>query len=208
VKLLTCLWLAGSLQASVIFSDLSTDPLHVYDSFDIAAVDNFNWLAAPFLTAPGSWVFGGLDIALREDLGGSFAASAAILSDAGGAPGAVLGTFTLTGLPGFDHRVIYCCDLYQYRGGPAVLLSGDTRYWLAIRPVGPTAIDAWWDNGLGITGTSFDLAVLGGAGAETGNRLLPAFDIVGAPVPEVSPAAAVVVFSLVGVVVLWCRRWT
>src|SRR5262249_39571872 len=88
---------AGPVRGGVIFSDLSSDPSHRFDSAFIWGIAAPAKLAMPFTAAGSStWAVSQIDLALKEDLGGSFAATMSLNSDANGLPGAVIQSWTLT----------------------------------------------------------------------------------------------------------------
>jgi hypothetical protein len=180
-------------RADVIYSNLNSDPAHLFDSTEAYVAGDgrpFNEkLAMPFM-APGNstWILTQIDIALHEDLGGSFAALLTLNADATGVPGQGLANWTLNNLPPNPHNVDACCNMASLIvGQTAVSVSGGSKYWLVIQPIGITVADLWFWNNTGANGTSYNADSFG-IWVPNSSTTLGAFDVLGVAAPEASPA--------------------
>jgi len=198
---------------SVIYSNLNPDPTRVFNdsSFPYAtdARPSNEKLAMPFTAAGSSaWLVTQIDLALREDLGGSFSAILSLAPDVGGLPGAPIATWTLTHLLPNSHLVgVNCCALTSLDvSASPVPITGGAQYWLVAQPVGITVADVWYTNTIGATGTALK-ADGNGVWRSLGPGNLGAFDVLGVAATTEAPEPATV-FMFIGtlaVLGIWKR---
>lgn len=133
----------------------------------------YGGLAVPFVPS-GNYEISFMDFALIY-FSGTNSALVELTGDASGMPGAVLGSWTVSGVP----------NAYALAGLPvSVSVTAGLQYWVAIQPEASDTVLAWAYNTQGISseygatkdGTTYSIATY----------TLPAFDILGSPVPEPS----------------------
>jgi hypothetical protein len=115
-----------------------------------------------------------MDFALI-DAGGTNSGLVELTSDASGMPGAVLGSWTVSGVP----------NAYGLVGLPvSVSVTAGLQYWVTIQPDGSDTVLDWALNSQGLSGE--DGATTDGTTYSIEDYTLPAFDVQGSAVPEPS----------------------
>jgi hypothetical protein len=153
-------------------------------------------IAAPF-TPSVTATLDSLDLAV-DVFAGTTSFTVEITADSSGAPGAVLESFSLTGITGTPTVRSLTSILHPS-------LSSLSTYWVAVFAGGTTTAGGWFWNSVGTTG--FDFSSNGGStwsvdSATTDPR--PAFDVIGTPtVPE--PTTWVLLGAPLAAM-LWFRR--
>jgi len=136
---------------------------------------------------------------------GTGSAMVALMSDASGAPGAVIESWTVTNLPS-----IFSPTILQITSTLNPALSAGTQYWVGVFPVAADSNIAWWHNNIGNVGpTAFafasDPVSANWTVLNTSQTTLAAFEIQGVnPVPE--PGTLLLMATGLGVLVLRRKR--
>jgi len=201
---------------SVIYSNLNPDQTKLFNDASLFVATDSNpsneKMAMPFRAGGSSaWLVTEIDVAIREDLGGSFSAVLSLAPDSGGVPGPAIGTWTLTHLPANSHLVgVNCCALTSLDlSASPVKITGGAVYWLIAQPVGRTVADVWYANTVGATGTTLK-ADGNGTWRSTGTGTIGAFDVLGAAAtaeaPE--PSTAFMFISSLTLIGVWKTRRT
>lgn len=187
----------SSSQAGTIFSSFGPGPT-TYDCCD--AWNVFGGTATPYFqetamsfTATSASQLTQIDVALSF-ISGTNSVVLSLNSDVGGLPGAVVQSWTLTGLPGFGG----CCAIETVTTN--MLLSGGTPYWLVAAPGAANTEAGWNFNNIGLTG----LVAVDNAGPwfYPPHNELAAFDVLGnttAAVPEPSSFLLLISAALIGI---------
>jgi hypothetical protein len=174
--LIATLLVCSPARAAVVFSNLGPG-----DTFDT----NFTWLiggsvnnidiAGTFVVGGSAFAFNSAELVVRHQSGPN-SYSVFLLSDVGGAPGAILETIPLTGIPG-------TATLVLADASDSVILAPNTTYWLALDATSPTS-GGWFFNSTGDTGVASRTA--NGPWSVSPGLTAPAFRINGTPagVPE------------------------
>jgi len=198
--------------ASVLFTDLGSDPNNVYDtsgfwnvcgssSMAPACSTGSSTIAAEFLVAgSGNQPVDQIDFAVSNIFGAN-TFTVQILNDNGGIQGGQVLNATWTIATNLS--VGTCCDLVSIKDILNVSLIGGQKYFLSVGPLDGSddSWNAWADSnqntaGSVITGSSNTVPVSA--------SLLPAFDVIGgaAAVPE----PGTWMLMLTGAAILSCRR--
>jgi hypothetical protein len=188
---------AGAAGAATLFTDFG--PGQTYNtstSWTIAGSGTaFHQSIASSFTPSVTATLDSLDLGVNV-FAGTTSFTVEITADSSGAPGAVLESFSLTGITGSA----------TVRSLTSVLhpsLSSLSTYWIAVFPGGTTTFGGWNLNSVGRTG--FDSSANDGStwsGPFTGAS--PAFDVIGTPtVPE--PTTWVLLAAPLAAM-LWFRR--
>ncbi len=151
VMLAACL-LAGPVFANdVLYSDLSNDPIHLYNAlvgYTIEGSDPGPFLAQGFSLLPTiSEQLEGIDIAIGVGVG-THSMVITLNSDNSGLPGSILESWKVTGLPGAGG----CCGLQTLTSNLAIDLFTGTRYWVLATPGASDTDGIWSLSNTGVTG--------------------------------------------------------
>jgi hypothetical protein len=190
---------AGAAGATTLFTDFG--PGQTYNTtsgwfIGGSGTTTPDSIAAPF-TPSVTATLDSLDLAV-DVFAGTTSFTVEITADSSGTPGAVLESFSLTGITGTPTVRSLTSILHPS-------LSSLSTYWIAVFPGGTTTAGGWNWNSVGTTG--FDFSSNGGStwsvdSSTTDAR--PAFDVIGTPtVPE--PTTWVLLAAPLAAM-LWFRR--
>jgi hypothetical protein len=169
-----CFLVSG--RASVIYSTLGSgvptyDASHGYLVTGSSLPPGYGGLAAPF-TPSANYEITLIDLGLLY-LGGTNSGVVGLYNDSFGVPGSLLGSWIVSGVPNPYAEV-------------AVLASGrvqaGVQYWISVLPSGNDTDLGWAFNSQNITGIY--AGTRNGTTYSTDIYTLPAFDVLGNPVPE------------------------
>jgi hypothetical protein len=182
---LATILLAGSVpaaqaQAVSIFSNLGPGGTFLpFNGFGISG----QGLAAQFIPS-SSFLFFDAEIALSVN-SGTPTAEVFLKTDAGGVPGTVLESFTVTGLNPTPAGI-----LFKVTSQLQPLLVGGTPYWLEVTPADAISSVSWRKNSTGVLNSASNLASNSGTAVWSfltpGIDPMPAFQIDGKAVQTVS----------------------
>jgi hypothetical protein len=196
---------ANTASGGVIYSNLGSDPTRLFnDAFLDYASDARpanEKLAMSFVAAGNQdWMVTQIDLALREDLGGSFAARLSIYTDSAGLPGVPLGTWTLSNLAVNSHLVgVNCCAMTSLSlASSSVILTGGSSYFLVAQPIGVTVTDVWYWNTTGATGANLK-ADATGRWRPNRSTTLGAFDVLGVEISSETPEPSTLLLFVAGI---------
>lgn len=163
--------------------------------------------AYTFTTPAGSdYDLNEIDIALTRVASGS-TVSVQLRSDQSASPGAVLKTWSLTGLPIFGNTHTLDAS-QQITGISGVTLSSGTSYWIAAVPAAPGSDVVWNYNNYPTSSTGVSaIGALSSSGGvswfPSGSTTTPGgFAVYANPIPEPSAVS----LMLAGIVALWQLR--
>ncbi len=183
---LLALGMAATVQASpvTIYSNLGPD----------ASYDCCSSYAAEYSPAMAFTVPAGADYELTQiDIGltaegdlGTASVTVSLMTDAGGIPGSVITSWTLTNLPEFGS--ITTIDSSQTIPGIAgITLSGGTQYWLTVFPDNPDTHAGWNFNSTSQKGGAAYSYDGGNSWIYRSSDILGAFEVHGDPVALCQP---------------------
>jgi hypothetical protein len=183
-------------KADVIFSDFG--PGNTYDccnavgiGFGVIAI----W-AVPFSVSSANDL-NQIDMALSWD-SGSNSAIVTLNTDTGGLPGVVIESWTVSNLPAFGTTN----NVIQTLNPVSTVTLSSGLYWIVVAQGASDTAVSWNINSLSILGPSFN-STFGGSFLPVGG-VLPAFDVLGTPVPE--PSSFWLLGAMfIGLLVLWSR---
>jgi hypothetical protein len=134
-----------------------------------------------------------IDVSLSYD-GGTNSAVISLFSDASDAPGALLGSWAVSGQP--DNPL----PITTVSGISGVTLTSGASYFLEISPGGTETQDGWNYNGLSETGEVYD-PPYGGL-----DLTLPAFDVLGTPLASVPEPSSLLISGMALLALVAVRR--
>jgi hypothetical protein len=192
--------LASPISAATIFSDMpATDSngLWCVDGASVYCGVYATLAPAALFVSQGNYSITQIDLALEfEGLSlNSNRVTVSVFTDAAGAPGTLLGAWTTSVLTTSDDNLFPT----TISGIGGVTLMAGASYFLQVSPVDATTDVGWSQNSAMLVGDVYDPPY--GAPAS----YLPAFDVLGTPVPEPCSAA---LSGAVVVGLLLCRRVT
>ncbi len=182
-----CLACSGWSFAATVFSNFGPS-----DSFNTQAGHSISGSKSPLgetitaamgFTPQGNFTLSQIDVAVAH-FSGVDDVVLTLNGDSGGIPGAIMESWTLTGLPNFggDYSPIALASI------PGVMLNAGQTYWLEASAGDPTNLSVWNENSIGETGPMDEY--FSGGWHEFANRTQGAFDVIGiAATPEPAPAA-------------------
>jgi len=168
------LWASGQARADTIFDDSGTD----YSSSGALCVDGASFapicsssravILAPaaLFVSSGNYDVTQIDVALSYTEGTN-GATISLFTDVSEAPGALLGSWAVSGQP-FNSPPITAIS-----GISGIALATGSGYFLQISPADASTVDNWSLNAGGVTGEVYD-PPFGGL-----NQTLPVFEILG-----------------------------
>ena len=163
---------------------MNASPVTIFSSFGpgYAVAGDAYSVGAPAaaFTATGDYVVSQLDLSLNW-YQGTNSMTVSLLTDSGNAPGALLGSWVISGLPNLPYPPITTIS-----GITGVTLAGGTTYFLQVSP-GDVTTQGGWLLGPSIGGLMYFPSGVPGGGNTITVRL-PAFDVVGTAVPEPNTA--------------------
>ena len=174
IAIIAFLYPSVARSQQILFSNLG--PQDAYDSgvsYAVrgpAAYGERQWIADRFTLADGVYRLDEAALPLIRD-SGTDRMNLFLLSDAGGLPGMVLDTFTLTGIPSQSSALLSAYSTQH------PLLTGGTAYWFGVTPTSDTEA-RWFLNSTGQLGPCAENS-LGLWSAETPDPMQGAFQLSG-----------------------------
>lgn len=189
-----CLAFSGLSFAGTIFSDFGP-----HDTFQTGigyTVSGSNSLvgqtieSAMSFTSSGNFTLSQIDAAIGYVAGGNDV-TFTLDSNAGGIPGVIMESWTVTGLPVFGGS--YAPVSLMSTGG--VMLSAGQTYWIVASAGDPTNWSAWNENSVGANG---NFAQFSNGQWNQFNGTLSAFDVMGGASSPEPASAALIGLGLLG----------
>lgn len=184
-----CLAFSGLSFAGTIYSDFGP-----HDTFQTGIGYTVSGANSPIgqtiesamsFTSSGNYTLSQIDAAIGYVTGGN-SDTFTLDSNAGGLPGVIMESWTVTGLPAFGGS--YAPVTLMSSGG--VMLSAGQTYWIVASAGDPTNWSAWNENSIGATG-NFD-QFNNGVWSQF-NGTLSAFDVMGTTSSSPEPASAALI---------------
>jgi len=191
-----CLAFGGRSFADTVFSNFGPlDTFNTQDGFPVSGPKSLlgqSITVAMGFTSPGNFTLSQIDVAVSYFAGVNDVVLT-LNTDSGGIPGAIMESWTLTGLPNFgsDYAPLTLTSV------PGVRLDAGQIYWLEASAGEPTNLSVWNQNSIGETGTIDEY--FSGGWHEFSNRAQGAFDVIGAAATPEPASAALIGFGLLGI---------
>jgi hypothetical protein len=189
-----CCCMAAPAWAGTFFSDLGTGS-NVYNcclAFSVFGSPNQGQSLEPasLFTSGMTGNVNEIQFALGYANGLSDSVTAMLMTDSGGVPGAVLGSWQVSSTELFG----FCCNLVDITGITGIHLIAGQQYFLVLNPAVQTD-DAWNLNSTGATGVTLDSSDGGKTWFPGFTNTLGALAVYGTSTPVPEPASLLLVAS-------------